>query len=93
MLSIRAAVTITNNAGDTQLEDSAPPSDRPIVHRNMAPCILSAKNWMSSNNFCVNDDKTEMMCTGSRKIWALTTETCLMEGSNKIQFKDTVKNL
>ena len=81
-----------NYAGDTQTEDSAPPSDFPIALKNLKLFILSVKNWMLSNKPQLNDGKTDALCSGSRHALALTSESSLTVGPNKIQFKDTVKN-
>ena len=77
---------------DTQLEDSAPPSDLPIVLKNMELCISPNKHRMLCNKHQLNDGKTEVF-SASRHTLALTSEICSTVGTNKIQFKDPVENL
>ena len=40
-----------------------------------------------------NDSKTEVLHTGLQHTLALTSNTCMTAGSNKVQFNDTIKKL
>ena len=54
-------------ADDSQLHDSAAPSDFPNLVRDIASCIEEVKVWIKGNKLKLNmsNDKTELISTGS----------------------------
>ena len=80
-------------ADDTQLEDSAPPVDFPLVLRNLELCISSVKNWMLSNKLCLNDSKTEALCVGSRHTLSQISDSSLSVGGSPVPFQSRVRDL
>ena len=51
-------------ADDTQLEDSAPAIDFPLMLKHMELCISAVKNRTICNKLQLSDGKTEMICSG-----------------------------
>ena len=80
-------------ADDTQLEKSAPSHDFPVVLKELELCISSIKQWMLSNKLKLNDDKTEVLCSGSQRTLSSISEKSLRVGGNEIMFSNCVKNL
>ena len=52
-------------ADDTEISDSAPPSDHTSAQSNIQSCISDALSWMQSNRLKLNTDKNGMMPVGS----------------------------
>ena len=52
-------------ADDTEISDSAPPSDFTSAQSNIQSCISDTLSWMQSNKLKLNTEKTEMMLVGS----------------------------
>ena len=80
-------------ADDTQLEKSSPPCDFPLILKELEICISSIKQWMLCNKLKLNDDKTEVLCSGSGRALSSVCETSLRVGGNEILFSDCVKSL
>ncbi|KAK7107751.1 hypothetical protein V1264_015614 [Littorina saxatilis] len=80
-------------ADDTQIEDSAPPSDFPKVVKNTERCIESVKDWMIDNKLKLNDSKTEVMLSGSRHALNQIDCTSLTIGDTQIVSQTAVKDL
>ena len=53
------------HADDTEISDSAPPSDFTSAQSNIQSCISDTLSWMQSNKLKLNTEKTEMMLVGS----------------------------
>ena len=52
-------------ADDTEISDSAPPSDFTSTQSNIQSCISGTLSWMQSNKLKLSTEKTEMMLVGS----------------------------
>ena len=80
-------------ADDTQLEKCAPSHDLLLVLKELELCISSIKQWMLFNKLKLNDEKTEVLCSGSQRVLSSVSEKSLKVGGNEIMFSDCVKNL
>ena len=80
-------------ADDTEISDSAPPSDFTSAQSNIKSCISDTLSWMQSNNLKLNTEKTEMMHVGSSvRIISAGCESADIDGSC-IPFQTTVTYL
>ena len=80
-------------ADDTEIADSAPPSDFTSAQSNIKSCISDTLSWMQSNNLKLNTEKTEMMLVGSSvRISSVGCESADIDGSC-IPFQTTVTYL
>ena len=52
-------------ADDTEISDSAPPSDFTSAQSNIQSCINDTLSWMQSNKLKLNTENNEMMLVGS----------------------------
>ena len=52
-------------ADDTEISDSAPPSDFTSAQSNVQSCISDTLSWMQSSKLKLSTEKTEMMLVGS----------------------------
>ena len=52
-------------ADDTEISDSAPPSDFTSAQSNIRSCISDTLSWMQSNKLKLNTEKNEMMLVSS----------------------------
>ena len=53
------------HADDTEISDSAPPSDFTSAQSNIRSCMSDTLSWMQSNKLKLNTEKNEMMLVGS----------------------------
>lgn len=51
------------DADDTQLDETAPPLDLTVLLCNISLCITAVKEWNLKNRQCLNDSKTEVLCS------------------------------
>ena len=80
-------------ADDTEISDSAPPSDFTSLQSNIQSCISNTLSWMQSNKLKLNTEKTEMMLVGSSvRISSVGCESADIGGSC-IPFQTTVTYL
>ena len=80
-------------ADDTEISDSAPPSDFTSAQSNIQSCINDTLSWMQSNKLKLNTEKTEMMLVGSSvHISSVGCESADTDGSC-ISFQTTVTYL
>jgi len=80
-------------ADDTEISDSAPPSDFTYAQSNIQSCISDTLSWMQSNKLKLNTEKTEMMLVGSSvRISSVGCESA-DTGGNSISFQTTVTYL
>ena len=80
-------------ADDTEISDSAPPSDFTCAQSNIQSCISDTLSWMQSNKLKLNTEKTEMMLVGSSvRISSVGCESADIGGSC-IPFQTTVTYL
>ena len=80
-------------ADDTEISDSAPPSDFTSAQSNIQSCICDTLSWMQSSKLKLNREKTEMMLVGSSVlISSVGCESADIDGSC-IPFQTTVTYL
>ena len=81
-------------ADDTEISDSAPPSDFTSAQSNIQSCISDTLSWMQSNKLKLNTEKKpEMMLVGSSvRISSVGCESADIGGSC-IPFQTTVTYL
>ena len=80
-------------ADDTEISDSAPPSDFTSAQSNIQSCISDTLSWMQSNRLKLNTEKNEMMLVGSSvRISSVGCESADIDGSC-IPFQTTVTYL
>ena len=78
---------------DTEISDSAPPSDFTSAQSHIQSCISDTLSWMQSNKLKLNTEKTEMMLVGSSlRISSVRLRVCRYSGSC-ISFQTTVTYL
>ena len=53
-------------AADSQLHKSSVPSDFPVLACCLKDCIEDVAEWMADSKLKMNDDKTELMASGTR---------------------------
>ena len=80
-------------ADDTQIEDSAQPSDLSNATHKIELCISDVKDWMLGNKLRLNDSKTEVLCCGPRHVLGDISETFLRVGGDEIRFQNSVRDL
>ena len=68
-------------ADDTELSDSAQPSQLISAQTNIQTCIEDTLSWMKSNKLKLNTDKTEVMPVGSASRLGLVRVQTLAETS------------
>ena len=68
-LVIKQSVAINYHffADDSQMHDSAPPSEISRLSADIASCIENVATWMKCNKLKMNDDKTELALIGTKK--------------------------
>ena len=71
---------------DTEISDSAPPSDFTSVQSNIQSCISDILSWMQSNKLKLNTEKTEMMLVGSSVRISLVSFESADIGRNSLPF-------
>ena len=71
---------------DTEISDSAPPSDFTSVQSNIQSCISDILSWMQSNKLKLNMEKTEMMLVGSSVRISLVSFESADIGRNSLPF-------
>ena len=77
-------------ADDTEISDSAPPSDFTSAQSNIQSCISDTLPWMQSSKLKLNTEKAEMMLVGSSVcISSVGCESADIGGSS-ISFQTTV---
>ena len=80
-------------ADDTEISDSAPPSDFTSAQSNIQSCISNTLSWMQNNKLKLDTEKTEMMLVGSSaRISSVGCESADIDGSC-IPFQTTVTYL
>ena len=78
---------------DTEISDSAPPSNFTSAQSSIQFCISDTLSWMQSNKLKLNTEKTEMMLVGSSmRISSVGCESADIGGSC-IPFQTTVTYL
>ena len=81
-------------ADDTQLLDSAAPTNMNPLTQNMENCIASVKEWMDSNKLKLNGDKTELLVSGTKHFLSTLEQPPSLSIDNTIiQPAPIVKNL
>ena len=63
-----------------------------LCHR-MECCIKCVKKWMNENRLMLNDNKTEVLLTGSAGSLSKLERSSIHIGDSDIKFSDKVKNL
>ena len=80
-------------ADDTEISDSASPSDFTSARSNIQSCISDTLSWMQSNKLKLNTEKTEMMLVGSSvHISSVGCKSADIDGSC-ISFQTTITYL
>ena len=81
-------------ADDTQLYDSVQHKKKfeDLCHR-MECCIKCVKKWMNENRLMLNDNKTEVLLTGSAGSLSKLERSSIHIGHSDIKFSNKVKNL
>ena len=80
-------------ADDSQLYSSSAPSDFDALACSLRECIEDVSKWMSDNNLKMNDDKTELIITGTKsKIYQVTHAPISVSGCY-VCFSQNVRNL
>ena len=80
-------------ADDSQLHRSALPEDLPDTASELKTCIEDVAKWMKSNKLKMNDDKTELMCVGSKSKLCKTNLSTMAFSDCEITFAKSVRNL
>ena len=80
-------------ADDTEISDSAPPSDFTSAQSNIQSCISDTLSWMQSNKLKLNTEQTEMMLVGSSVRISLVGCESADIGGSCIPFQTTVTYL
>ena len=80
-------------ADDSQLHDSAAPSEFSSLVRDMTSSIEEVGVWMKGNKLKMNDDKTELIAIGSKsKLKQVSTNSMFFQDC-EIEFSKSVRNL
>ena len=67
-------------ADDTEISDSAPPSDFTSAQSNLQTCISDTLSWIESNRLKVNTEKIEMIFTCRYvSVWSAASQQILVE--------------
>ena len=80
-------------ADDTQLYDSLQCTNFEDVCHRMECCIKCVKKWMNENRLGLNDNKTEVLLTGSAGSLSKLERSSIHIGDSDIKFSNKVKNL
>ncbi|KAK7092145.1 hypothetical protein V1264_009742 [Littorina saxatilis] len=81
-------------ADDTQLQNSATPSEYAQMTTSLQSCIADVELWMSTNKLRLNCDKTEAIrFTKSSLSSSLSLPPSITLGSSTIEFSDSVRDL
>ena len=80
-------------ADDSQMQDSCKPSNVSNMVVKMSDCVKSVGGWMKDNKLKINDDKTDVICVGSKHNVQNIDTKYIDINNNRIQFSDCVKNL
>ena len=80
-------------ADDSQLRDSAAPSEFSSLVRDITSSIEEVGVWMKGNKLKMNDDKTELTATGSKsKLKQVSTNSMVFQDC-ETEFSESVWNL
>ena len=80
-------------ADDTQLYDSDQRKNFEDLCHRMECCIKCVKKWMNQNRLMLNDNKTEVLLTGSAGSLSKLERSSIHIGDSDIKFSNKVKNL
>ena len=80
-------------ADDTQLSKGAPPGQFRSLLCDIQSCIESLADWMHSNKFKPNAEKTEVLPVASTSRLNSVGRDSVDIGGKRIQFKSLVRNL
>ena len=80
-------------ADATQLYDSVQRKDFEDLCQRMECCIKCVKKWMNENRLMLNDNKTEVLLTGSAGSLSKLQRSSIHIGDSDIKFSNKVKNL
>ena len=78
-------------ADDTELYKSDSPSEAFTLSRTIESCVSNAKVWVVQNKLQSNDDKTEILLTGSASGIDLPSSLCVDQSD--IPFASAARNL
>jgi hypothetical protein len=94
--SLLQASSVLNQsfADDTQLYDSAKPSQLLATVQTLQACISDVKQWMLENRLKLNDDKTEALLFSKKSTTTShTLPLSIQVGSSTIKFSPHARNL
>ena len=80
-------------ADDTQLYDSVQRKNFEDLCHRMECCIKCVKKWMNENRLMLNDNKTEVLLTGSAGSLSKLERSSIHIGDSDIKFSNKVKKL
>ena len=80
-------------ADDSQLHDSAAPSEFSSLVRDMTSSIEEVCIWMKGNKLKMNDDKTELIAIGSKSKLKQVSTNSMVFHDCEIEFSESVRNL
>ena len=80
-------------ADDTQLYDSVQCKNFEDLCHSMECCIKCLEKWMNENRLMLNDNKTEVLLTGSAGSLSKLERSSIHIGDSDIKFSNKVKNL
>ena len=75
------------------MHESGPPANTPNIISKMSSCIKSIGIWMKENKLKLNDEKTELICVGSKNNLKQLSIKSMDINKDSIPFSDCVKNL
>ena len=89
----QADVSYQRFADDSQLHDSDSPSNFPELTSSVQNCIGDVSEWMVDNKLKMNNEKTELIVTGTKhKLSQIPVSTMLISDCH-LSFSPSVKNL
>ena len=80
-------------ADNTQLQKSTPPNDVQSLTHDLQLCTDDIKSWMCSNQFKLNEDKTEAILFLTLSLPSDCLSSSVTVGTHQIAFSDKVRNL
>ena len=80
-------------ADDTQIYQSSPPGSIHNVITNVEECIDHVKQWMNANKLKLNQEKTEVIVTGTSQKLKQVIPNSVTFGDSRIVFEEKIKNL
>lgn len=85
--------TAHSYADDTQAYVSVAVSENPRAIEQFAKCIVRIRDWMASNRLKLNEEKTQVICLGTRQQLSKVTAQQLTLPNATVMFSDVVNDL